>query len=157
ISVSSDGPYEEFRLDEPTPAAPPPSTPRGASTVECPPCHAPNPPTNLHCQDCGARLRLAPQPTGPRPPVPATPGVPAALATRRPLLVVILVALAVNLFGGDGTATSTTVPTSTTTTEPQVVENAPIQVLSVTCTQPGLGPYVCDNLINGEGSEYQGN
>lgn len=157
ISVSSDGPYEEFRLDEPTPAAPPPSTPRGASTVECPSCHAPNPSTNLHCQNCGARLRQEPLPTAPRPAVQATAGVRAALAISGLLLVVILVALAVNLFGGDGTATSTTVPTSTTTTEPQVVENAPIQVLSVTCTQPGLGPYVCDNLINGEGSEYQVN
>jgi hypothetical protein len=72
------------------------------------------------------------------------------------LLVVILVALAFNIFGGDETATTTTVD-STTTTAPQVVENAAIPILRVDCDPQGLGSYACSNLTAGVGNEFQVN
>lgn len=161
ISVSSDGPYEEFTLNEPEPAPAPKPTPsprrNGGTTVECPSCKTPNPSTNLHCQNCGARLRQDPLPTAPRPAVQATAGVRAALAISALLLVVILVALAFNMFSGDGTANSSTTLGSTTTSTPQVVENFPIEILRADCTPPGLGSFDCSNLTTGLGTEFQVN
>jgi hypothetical protein len=158
ISVSSDGPYEEFSLDQPPAEAvlKSVSKPRGTNgSMECPSCGTPNPSTNLHCQNCGARLRQGPLPTAPRPAVQVTAGVRAALAISGLLLIVILVALAFNIFGGDETATTTTVETSTTTS--QVVENAIIPVLNVECEPQGLGSFACSNLAAGIGSEFQVN
>lgn len=71
------------------------------------------------------------------------------------LLIVILVALAFNIFGGDETATTTTVELSTTTS--QVVENAVIPILDVECEPQGLGSYACSNLAAGQNSEFQVN
>lgn len=159
ISVSSDGPYEEFTLKDPEPAPTPPPPPRrnGGTTVECPSCGTPNPSNNLHCQNCGARLRQDPLPTAPRPAVQATAGVRAALAISGLLLVVILVALAFNMFSGDPTAGTTTTLASSTTSTPQVVENGPIEILRADCTPPGLGSFACSNLTTGEGTEFQVN
>ncbi|MFO7299947.1 MAG: hypothetical protein DIU67_007125 [Actinomycetes bacterium] len=165
ISVSSDGPVnpvpgdpgiEEFRLDEPAPPPPPPRR-SGGTTVECPSCHAANPSTNLHCQSCGARLRQDPLPTAPRPAVQATAGVRAALAISGLLLIVILIALAFNIFGGDETASGSTTSTTVTSTTGTVVEPTRIDVLRVSCDPPGLGSLVCENLTKGTGSEYQVN
>lgn len=160
ISVSSDGPYEEFSLDQPPveAAPPPPGNSRGGDggSVECPSCGTRNPSTNLHCQNCGARLRQGPLPTAPRPAVQVTAGVRAALAISGLLLIVILVALAFNIFGGDETASSTTTE-STSTTSTQPLENTPIQILSVTCEPIGLGSYSCSNLTDGTNSEFQVN
>lgn len=81
----------------------------------------------------------------------------AALAISGLLLVVILVALAFNMFNDDGVASSTTNPGSTTTSSAPPAENAPIEILTATCSHPGLGSYVCDNLTAGPGSEFQVN
>jgi hypothetical protein len=155
ISVSSDGNYEEFALDQP-PVEPKPARVTNGDAIECPSCGTGNPATNLHCQNCGARLRQGPLPTAPRPAVQATAGVRAALAISGLLLVVILVALIFNVFGGEETATSTTSGASTTTTASQT-ENNPIEVIRVDCVPQGLGSYACSNLIAGEGSEFQVN
>jgi hypothetical protein len=88
--------------------------------------------------------------------VQATAGVRAALAISGLLLVVILVALVFNVFGGEETATSTTTAGSSTTA-PTGTENNPIEVIRVDCTPPGLGSFACSNLIAGEGSEFQVN
>jgi hypothetical protein len=163
ISVSSDGNYEEFSLDQPPaearPAPPPKPRITNGETVDCPSCGATNPGTNLHCQNCGARLRQGPLPTAPRPAVQATAGVRAALAISGLLLAVILVALVFNLFGGTpDAATSTTLASSTTS--PTQAENSPIEVIRVDCTSSsgepqGLGSFACSNLIAGEGTEFQ--
>jgi hypothetical protein len=155
ISVSSDGNYEEFSLDQPPVEARPERVTNG-DTMECPSCGTTNPATNLHCQNCGARLRQGPLPTAPRPAVQATAGVRAALAISGLLLVVIVVALIFNVFGGEETATSTTDVVGTTTTGGQT-ENNPIEVIRVDCVPVGLGSYSCNNLIAGEGSEFQVN
>jgi len=167
ISVSSDGNYEEFSLDRPpveasrAPAPTPTTRVTNADTIECPSCGSTNPGTNLHCQQCGARLRQGPLPTAPRPAVQATAGVRAALAISGLLLVVILVALIFNVFGGEETASSTTLATSTSTSVVQT-ENNVIEVIRVDCLSSsgepqGLGSLTCANLIAGEGSEFQTN
>lgn len=164
ISVNSDGNnYEEFSLEN----APPPAEPttpdprrsrvRGGDSVTCPSCGAGNPPSNRHCQECGARLDQAPLPTAPRPAVQATAGVRAALAISGLLFLVILVALFFNIFtGDDGTATDTTL-SDTTTTSQVVVEPSKIEIIDQTCTPPGIGSLTCSNLTSGTDLEYQVN
>lgn len=152
ISVSSDGNYEEFSLDKPpVEVAPQPSSGGrggpGGGSLECPSCGTPNPSANLHCQNCGARLKQGPLPTAPRPAVQVTAGVRAALAISGLLLIVILVALAFNIFGGDETATTTTTLAETTTTA--AVEEEVIPILRAECDPPGLGSYSCSNLTAG--------
>lgn len=165
ISVSSDGNYEEFSLSEDPPeehdhdhdqGEETPSTPRSGKTNPCPSCGTINPASNRHCQECGARLSQGPLPTAPRPAVQATAGVRAALAISGLLFIVIVVALLFNVFGGDGTATDSTIAV-TTTTQPNVIEPAPIEVLDVTCDPEGLGSFTCANLISDSNAEYQVN
>lgn len=158
ISVSSDGPYEEFELGSAPPAEEVPASPRAdgdTPTASCPSCGAQNPPNNRHCQECGARLSQAPLPTAPRPAVQASAGVRAAMAISALLFTVIVVALLFNVFfGGDETASGTTVPTQATT-QPTIAELGPIEVLSTECNPDGIGSFVCDNLTSGTADEYQ--
>jgi hypothetical protein len=155
ISVSSDGNYEEFNLDNP-PREDSPSG-RGASdrgSVSCPSCGASNPPSNRHCQECGARLRQGPLPTAPRPAVQATAGVRAALAISALLFGVVVIALLFNVFNGEA-ATSSTTLAETSTTSAAVQEIGPIEPIGVDCAPPGIGSFICDNLITGTADEYQ--
>lgn len=161
ISVSSDGPYEEFSLEgqPPSPERPAPARPAGNGNgngrdIDCPSCGAINPGNNRHCQECGARLRQGPLPTAPRPAVQATAGVRAALAISGLLLGVILIALFFNIFNGeDPIADSST--TTTSTTIPQIVDAAPVEILDQVCTPPGIGGLICANLTSGTTDEYQ--
>jgi hypothetical protein len=160
ISVSSDGNYEEFSLGTEPPgdsdaeeASPPPGD---GNSVHCPSCNAINPAGNRHCQECGARLSQGPLPTAPRPAVQATAGVRAALAISGLLFVVIVVALIFNFFSGDGSASDTTVG-STTTTQPIITEPAVIGILDQECSPEGLGSFTCVNLVSGSNAEYQVN
>ncbi len=157
ISVTSDGNYEEFNLDNPPREES--HREKGASDrggVSCPSCGASNPTSNRHCQECGARLRQGPLPTAPRPAVQATAGVRAALAISALLFGVVVIAILFNIFNGDETPTSTTAVASSTTS-PTSADLAPIEVLSVTCVPPGIGSFICENLISGSDAEYQVN
>ena len=155
ITVSSDGNYEEFGLED----QPPPDktddneTPHPPRTHSCPSCGALNPPNNRHCQECGARLSEKPLPTAPRPAVQTTAGVRAALAISGLLFAVIIGAILFNIISGDG-PTGTTIAASTTTTQ-TVAQLGPIEVLSSDCTPEGIGAFVCDNLTSGTDAEYQ--
>lgn len=162
ISVSSDGPYEEFSLEDR-----PPTSERRASRpagngngngngreIACPSCGAINPGNNRHCQECGARLRQGPLPTAPRPAVQATAGVRAALAISGLLLGVILIALFFNIFNGeDPVADAST--TTTATTAPSIVQAEPVEILEQICDPPGIGGLICANLTSGTTDEYQ--
>jgi len=155
ISVSSDGNYEEFNLDNP----PREESPRGRANsdrggVSCPSCGASNPSSNRHCQECGARLRQGPLPTAPRPAVQATAGVRAALAISALLFAVVVIAILFNVFSGEDTPSSTTVVASSSTSG-SVAEIGPIEVIRVDCTPEGIGSFICDNLITGTDDEYQ--
>jgi zinc-ribbon domain len=156
ISVTSDGNYEEFKLDTPPreePAGESPQADRGQ--VTCPSCNAENPSTNRHCQECGARLRQGPLPTAPRPAVQATAGVRAALAISALLFAVVVIALLFNVFNGSDTPATTTVAAGGSTTLGSSPEIAQIEVISAECVPPGIGSFVCDNLISGTEDEYQ--
>ena len=152
-----EGEYEEFSLE----SGPPPSesvrppVQVASQTVSCPSCGAPNPDTNRHCEECGARLSQGTLPVAPRPAVQATAGVRAAMAISALLFGVVLIALLFNIFTGDDedpdvAGESTT--SSTTTTAPRVPE--PINILSADCSISGLSGFECRNLIDGE-REYQ--
>lgn len=156
ISVSSSG-FERFELKEPPPEAPARQT-RGPSngTTQCPSCGAMNPSNNRHCEECGARLSQAPLPTAPRPAVQATAGVRAALAISGLLFGVVIVALLFNFLGGDESPTDTTLA-ATSTTVPVVEENAPIAVIDTSCSQDGIGTFICTNLTSGTDAQYQVN
>ncbi len=155
-SRSSEGPYEEFSLDEPPEgaAAAGEGHAEGSRDVNCPSCGALNPPNNRHCQECGARLRQGPLPTAPRPAVQATAGVRAALAISGLLFGVIIIALLFNIFTGeDSEAADST--TTTSTTLPVIVEPGPIEILDETCVPEGIGSLICANLTSGTPQEYQ--
>ena len=155
ISVTSDGNYEEFNLDNP-PRESPSREKRGSDRgdVSCPSCGASNPASNRHCQECGARLRQGPLPTAPRPAVQATAGVRAALAISALLFAVVVVAILFNVFSGGDTPASTTVVASSSTVG-SAAEIGPIEVIRADCTPDGIGSFICENLITGTEDEYQ--
>lgn len=148
--------YEEFNLEDA-----PPVQRAGGEPVICPSCGAPNPATNRHCEECGARLRQGPLPAAPRPAVQATAGVRAVIALSSLLAVVVLGALIINLFRGDElttttTATATDGSTTVATNNDTVPEPDQIDVLVANCVPEGLGgDFACSNLIDGNEGEFQ--
>jgi hypothetical protein len=80
--------------------------------------------------------------------------VRAALAISGLLFGVVIVALLFNFIGGDGTTTTTTVA-STSTTAPPVQENAPIPVISESCSVEPISSFVCANLTSDTEDSYQ--
>ncbi len=147
--------YEEFSLE----GSPPPSDiPRpplqvASQTVSCPSCGTPNPDTNRHCEECGARLSQGALPVAPRPAVQATAGVRAAMAISGLLFAVVVIALLFNIFSGDdGEPIATDTTPTTTTTIARIPEQ--INILSADCSISGLSAFECRNLIDGE-REYQ--
>ena len=100
-------------------------------------------------------MRQGPLPTAPRPAVQATAGVRAALAISALLFAVVVIALLFNVFNGPGGEASTTVSAGDSTTLGTSAEIAQIEVISVECTPPGIGSFVCENLISGTEDEYQ--
>ena len=159
ISVSSDGNYEEFSLEDGPPGEDQPhdhSVSQTGHALTCPSCGAGNPSGNRHCQECGARLDQRPLPTAPRPAVQATAGVRAALAISGLLFAVIVIALLFNIFGDDTQAAVSTLGV-TTTTESTITQPAVVDILSQECSPDGLGAFTCTNLTSGTDSEYQVN
>lgn len=152
-----DGGYEEFSLsDEPGPAPtgrPPLQV--ASQTLSCPSCGAPNPDTNRHCEECGARLSQGTLPVAPRPAVQATAGVRAAMAISALLFGVVFIAILFNLFTGDdepdGDVTAESTSSTTTTT---VAPPTELPILSTSCSVQGLSGFECRNLLD-ETREYQ--
>jgi len=113
--------------------------------VPCPSCGTPNPPFNRHCESCGARLSQAMLPVAPQPMLRTTAGARALMVLAGVILVVALLALAVNVFrGGDETAADSSSTTSTTQVPLDIVQLRPIRV---DCTSE-LVDYPCSALID---------
>lgn len=153
---ADEGDYEEFSLDEGPPPAESTRPPLqvASQTVSCPSCGTPNPDTNRHCEECGARLAQGSLPVAPRPAVQATAGVRAAMAISGLLFGVVLIALLFNIFTGDDEDPDISAATSSTTTTTLARVPEPINILSADCSISGLSGFECRNLIDGE-REYQ--
>jgi hypothetical protein len=149
--------FEEFSLGaEPREPAQPARLPR--QEVQCPSCGSPNPTTNRHCEECGARLAQGAMPVAPRPAVQTTAGVRAAMGISAVLVVVILAVLIVNLFGdAEGEPTTSldaAAAGSTTTTAP--IQPTPVDILDVECNVEAVSGFSCDNLVDGSATnEWQ--
>ena len=72
-----------------------------AGAVFCASCGRPNDPTNRHCELCGARLQRSVTPVAPQPMLRTTAGARALVVLSAIVLGVALLALAINVFGGD--------------------------------------------------------
>lgn len=152
----SDEGFEPFQLgNEPAEEEPPTphrrrqagggDGPEGPAGIPCPSCGTPNPPFNRHCESCGARLSQAMLPVAPQPMLRTTAGARALMVLAGVILVVALLALAVNVFrGGNGTAADTSSTSSTTQVPLDIVQLRPIRV---DCTSD-LADFPCDALID---------
>jgi len=113
--------------------------------IPCPSCGTLNPPFNRHCESCGARLSQAMLPVAPQPMLRTTAGARALMVLAGVILVVALLALAVNVFrGGDGTAADSSSTTTTTSVPLDIVQLHPIRV---DCTSD-LADYPCSALTD---------
>ncbi len=165
---------EEEAADDPEPerfelgAAPPPESgppqvePHPEASVICSICGTANPPSNRHCEECGARLSQGPLPTAPRPSVQVTAGVRAVMALGALIVGVLFIVLLFQLFGGEDEITTATTlseeaqATSTIAPPTSVAIVAAIDVANAECDPAGLGDLTCANLIDGDPStEYQ--
>ncbi len=160
--------FEPFELDDypaegdvqldvpPRPAPAPPPVQESAPMVRCPSCGAENPAHNRHCEECGARLSQGPLPVAPAPMIRSTPGVRALGVLGGVVLIVALIALFLNLFGGeDPTALpeGDGVATTTSPTEPTEAQTE-LQAASVEASSELPNGFEATNLIDGNTNTY---
>ncbi len=112
----------------------------------CPSCGSLNPPFNRHCEACGARLSQTPLPVAPQPMLRTTAGARALMVLAAVILTVALLALAVNVFRGNGEATTTT--GATTTLEP-VLDIEKLTPIQIRCDSE-YSSFPCTALIDGD-------
>jgi hypothetical protein len=127
------------------------TTGQDLATVSCPSCGAVNASFNQHCERCGSRLSTDPMPIAPAPPARSTAGGRALGVLAAVVLIVALVALMMNIFGGDdgtvevGPETSTSTTTTIALTAPQ--ELIPTSVKASSELNESFGP---ENLTDGD-------
>lgn len=119
--------------------------PSTGAMVYCAACGSPNTTANRHCERCGARLQRTHTPVAPQPMLRTTAGARALVVFSAIVLGVALLALIINVFGGDE-AEVAEAPVSTVTTLASVPigELTPIRV---DCTLT-LSGFPCDALID---------
>ena len=124
---------------------------QNVATVSCPSCGAVNPSFNQHCERCGSRLSTDPMPIAPAPPARSTAGGRALGVLAAVVLVVALVALMINIFGGSSEPDVAGPETSTSTTT-TVALTAPQEVIptSVTASSELNESFGAENLIDGD-------
>lgn len=127
------------------------TTGQAVETVNCPSCGAVNPGFNHHCERCGSRLSTDPMPIAPAPPARSTAGGRALGVLAAVVLVVALVALMMNIFGG-GDETDIAGPNTSTSTSTTVINTAPIEIIPTSTKassqlNESFGP---GNLIDGD-------
>ena len=152
--------FEPFNLKgEPTPvepqAFPTEETASGEQTaahgsetsrsVYCGSCGSPNDTTNQHCERCGARLSRTVTPVAPQPMLKTTAGARALVVLSAIVLGVAMLALVINVFGGDDAVVADTSVSTVTT-----LATVPIGVLTpirADCTLT-LDGFPCEALID---------
>jgi hypothetical protein len=158
--------FEPFELeDEPPvpesgpthrPASPAPAEPQtadpGVPTVRCPSCGTNNPAHNRHCEECGARLGKGPLPVAPPPMSRSTPGGRALGVLGGVVVLVALIALFMNLWGGEDTVAPDD-QTSTSLASDETVAQVAIAPASVDASSE-LDGYEASQLIDGDISTY---
>jgi hypothetical protein len=170
---SFDDLFEPFELEDgPPPTSETPPAPRSSpvserpdagpdpdhehvSMVSCPSCGTANPAFNRHCEACGARLSTAPLPVAPPPMVRATPGSRALGVLLAVVLIATLIAVFMNIFGGDEEPTPDTSTTLAPTTVPPVAIDE-LQPSTVEASSELGTQWVAENLIDGNlATEWQ--
>jgi hypothetical protein len=120
-----------------------PTVPGPGYALPCPSCGTPNPPSNRHCEACGARIGQAAMPVAPQPMLRTTAGARALMVLAGVILSVAVLALVVNVFrGGDEPEAS-----STTTSTSIAVEIETLAPVRTTCTSE-LADYPCAALTD---------
>lgn len=162
---SFDDLFEPFELDEGPPPGglPPPAPPQPLEAdrdeepvpmVACPSCGTSNPSYNRHCEACGARLSTNQLPVAPPPLIKATPGARALGVLIAVVLVVLLVTVLFNLFGGDDPVEPTTVAVTTSPPETDFVQ--PVEPTTVEASSTLNATFAADNLLDGDtATEWQ--
>ncbi len=141
---------------EPTTSVPTAQVASSDPTVRCPSCGALNPSHNRHCEECGARISQGPLPVAPAPLSRSTPGGKALAVLAGVVLMVALIALFLNIFGGDeapvaGPDDETSSTTATSEAPVAATELAPASVEASSELPPN---YVASFLIDGDTSTY---
>ena len=117
----------------------------GEAKAYCASCGNPNDAANRHCELCGARLARSHTPIAPQPMLRTTAGARALVVLSAIVLGVALLALMINVFGGDDAAvaaSTTSTPTSLATLP--IAELVPIRA---DCTLT-LDGFPCSALID---------
>lgn len=147
---SFDDLFEPFELGDVPPEGEPEEAPLvdEAPTVVCPSCGSLNPAHNRHCEYCGARISQGPLPVAPQPMLRTTAGARALMVLAAVILIVALIALLINLFGGSDTPASPSDVTTTSTSLPvQAIEE--LKVLNVVASSE-LPGYSASFLIDSD-------
>jgi hypothetical protein len=150
--------FEPFDLEE----GPPPKQRKGSGgggpddpegpvpgpgyALPCPSCGTPNPPSNRHCEACGARLSQSGMPVAPQPMLRTTAGARALMVLAGVILTVAVLALIVNVFRGGGDATAESTSTTTTSVPVEIEALVPVRT---TCTSE-LPSFPCTALTDND-------
>ncbi len=119
--------------------------PEAARSVYCGSCGAPNDAGNQHCEMCGARLSRTMTPVAPQPMLKTTAGARALVVLSAIVLGVAMLALIINVFGGDDAVVADTSVSTVTS-----LATLPIGVLTpirADCTLT-LDGFPCEALID---------
>ncbi|MFV1999075.1 MAG: discoidin domain-containing protein [Acidimicrobiia bacterium] len=125
------------------------TTPDSGDVIACPACGARNPAFNHHCERCGSRLSHEPMPIAASPSSRSSAGGRALGVLSGVVLLVALVALIANIFGGGDEATLPA-PSSSTTTSTQPVIVTEIFPTSVTASSQLSDRFGAEMLIDGD-------
>jgi hypothetical protein len=121
------------------------------ATVSCPSCGAVNPSFNHHCERCGSRLSSDPMPIASAPPARSTAGGRALGVLAAVVLVVALVALMMNIFGGsDGSEVAVPGDSTSTTTTSILMPPTELVPTSVKASSELNESFSAENLIDGD-------
>jgi hypothetical protein len=124
---------------------PPVAEPAPMGQVYCASCGSPNDGANRHCERCGARLQRGQTAVAPQPMMRTTAGARALVVLSAIILGVAMLALVINVFGGDdATVADTSVSTATTLATLPIGDLTPIRA---DCTLT-LAGFPCDALID---------